>query len=128
MVKSILGTPLAYGKYTYTLASVHLSNTTAKRRGVATSLLSHITETAELNEIDIIGGAFYRSASRECGKPTPSSIEEAWRDTLMASQPDLVPKWCKMEDSRDCCGFMSTKRNVSNRHVARHGSLQNKGG
>ena len=39
-----------------TRASVHLSSTTANRRGVARSLLDHFKETAELNNVENIGG------------------------------------------------------------------------
>ena len=56
MIRSMFRRTPKHGKSTYTRASAQMSNTTAKRRGVARSLLGHFKETAELNDVDNIGG------------------------------------------------------------------------
>ena len=43
------------GKCTCARASVHLSNTTAKRRGVAKQLLCQFRRLADLNDVDVGG-------------------------------------------------------------------------
>ena len=70
MVRSRFRSTPKNGKDRYTLASVHLSNTTAKRRGVAQTLLGQFRDHAELNHVDIIGSDFNMSAYREGGKET----------------------------------------------------------
>ena len=113
------------GKSTYTLASAHLSNTTAKRRGIAEQLLSQLRENTERNDADtIVGGDFNTSTYRERGKAKVSSIKDAWEETLLTPPPDFVPMWGQIEDSGDCCGFIPTIKNVANCRVAKHGSLQ----
>ena len=49
----------------YTTASVHLSNTTAKRKGIARFLLGEVREVADMNCVDIVGGDFNMAAFRE---------------------------------------------------------------
>ena len=102
MVRSLFSRPPKHGTCTYTPASVHLSNTTGKRRGVARSLVGQFRDTAERNDVDIIIGTdFNMSANCERGKPKPSSFEEAWWTTLLIPPPDLVPMWGQIEDFGD---------------------------
>ena len=111
-IRSMLRRAPRQGKLTYTPASVHLRNTTAKRRGIAKALLGQFKENAELNLVDIIGSDFNTSAYRERGKAKVSSIEEASEETQLIPPPDLVPMWSQMADSGDCGGFILTKKNV----------------
>ena len=60
--------PPKNGERTYTSVSAHLSNTTAKRRGLAEQLLGELREGTERNDADIIGGDFNMLANREHGK------------------------------------------------------------
>ena len=64
-MKSKFRRTLRQGKCTSTPASLHLSNTTAKRKGIARSLLGEAREVAEMNCVDIIGGDFSMAAFRE---------------------------------------------------------------
>ena len=66
-----------HGKCTYTPVSVHLSNTTAKRRVIAKMFFGQLREVAEKNNADINAGDFNASAHHERGKAKLSSIEEA---------------------------------------------------
>ena len=79
------------GKYTHTPASVHLSNSTAKRRGIAKLLVGHFREITERNNVDTNGGDLNTSAFRKSGEAKLSSIETAWEKTLLIPPPDLVP-------------------------------------
>ena len=53
------------GKNKSTPASLHLSDTTAKRKGISRSLLGEVREVAEMNCVDIIGGDLGMAAFRE---------------------------------------------------------------
>ena len=79
------------GKRTYTPSTVHVLNTTAKRRGIAKMLLAQFKEIAAVNDVHIIKGDFNASAYRERGKAKLNSIEEAWKTTLLSPPPDVVP-------------------------------------
>ena len=68
---------------------VHLSHTTARRRGIAK--LGQFRQIAEVNDVDIIRGDFNTSAHRERGKSKLSSIEDVWSTTLLPFPPELVP-------------------------------------
>ena len=94
-----------------------LSNTTAKRRDVSKQLLGQLRTV-------IIAGDVNTSAYREHGKAKVSSIEETWEETLLIFPPDVVPMWGQMDDSGDCCGFISTTRNGPNWRFARNGNPQ----
>ena len=65
LVKSMFRRTPRQGKCTCMPASVHLSNTTAKRKGIARSLLVVVREIAELSCVDIIGGDFNMAAFHE---------------------------------------------------------------
>ena len=65
LVKSMFRRTPRQGKCTSTPASVHLSNTTAKRKGNERSLLGEVREVADMNCVDIIGGGFNVAAFRE---------------------------------------------------------------
>ena len=112
------------GTCTYTPASDHLSNTTAKRRGIAERLQGQLRETAEIHDVTIIGGDLNPCAYRERGKAKLSSVEEARVETLLIPPPDVVPMWGHIEESEDCCGITVTTTNATNWTVATHGSLQ----
>ena len=75
-------------------AFVHLSNTTAKRRGIANMFLCQFKEIAELNDVEIIGVTLSTSANRKRGKSKLSSIEETWEDCC-----GFVPRGAKLA----CC-------------------------
>ena len=48
-------------------------------------------EIPELNDADIIGGDLNTSAFRESGQAKLSSIEEAWKETLLIPPPNPFP-------------------------------------
>ena len=58
MVMSVFKRTLGHGTCTYTPASVHMTNTTARMRGIANMLLCPFREVSEY----IIGGDFTTSA------------------------------------------------------------------
>ena len=74
---------------------VHVHNCLHKREegSGAKILLGQFRETAEVNDVDTIGGDLNMSAHRERGTSRPSSIEEAWETTHLIPPRDLVPMW-----------------------------------
>ena len=74
-------------------------------------------------DADIIAGDFNSSACRDRGKAGVSSIEETWETTLLILPPDVVPMWCQLKESGDCCGFTTTKKSEPSWRVARNGSF-----
>ena len=53
-----------------------------------------------------------------------SKIEEAWAEALLRSPSGDVPMWGQMEETDDCCGFVTAKQEVPSLRVAWHGSYQ----
>ena len=58
-------------------------------------------------------------ANREHGK-----TKMTWQESLLIPLPDVVPMRGQMEDSGHCCGFIITKKSVTNWRVAEHGIFQ----
>ena len=81
--------------------------------------MGQLRRVIEKNVADIIAGDFNTATYRERGKAKVSSIEETWEETLLIPPLDLVPMWGQMNDSGDCCGFISTRNNVPNWRFAR---------
>ena len=96
------------GKCTCTPASLHLSNTTAMRKGIARSLLGEVREVADMNCVDIIGGDFNMAAFRE-----PRNL--GWIEDpcgLVFAHARRRSTRCGgwMADTADCCGLNDRKR------------------
>ena len=90
--------------------------------------MGQLRKVAVENDADIFAGDFNSSAYPDRGKARVSLIEETWEKTLLIPPPDVVPMWCQMKESGDCCGFTMTKKSEPRLRVARHGSFQfNKG-
>ena len=81
-------------------------------------------KVAEKNDADIIAGDFNSAAHCERGKAKVSSIKEVWEEMLLIPPHYVVPMWCQMKVSRDCCGFFLTQSGELKWRVARHGSYQ----
>ena len=64
------------------------------------SCLCQFRETAQLHDVDTIGGDFRPSAHRERAKAKLSLIEEVREETLRIPPPDFAPRWGQSGDSR----------------------------
>ena len=120
LVKSMFRRTPRQGKCTCTPASVHLSNTTAKRKGIARSLLGEVREVADMNCVDIVGGGFNVAAF--CEPRKLGRIHVAWS---LHMPPDGGPMWEWMADSADCCGLIRTTENEKKTwKLYQHGNIQ----
>ena len=64
-----------------------------QRDGEMARTCKELRKVTEQNGADIIAADFNTSASCERGQAKVSSIEEAWRETLLVPPPDLVAMW-----------------------------------
>ena len=116
LVKSTFRRTPRQGKCTSTPESVHLSNTTARRKGIARSLLGEVREVADMNCVDIIGGDFNMAAFRE-----PRNL--GWIEDAHARRGSTrCGEW--MADSADCCGLIRTTENEKTKKTYQHGNIR----
>ena len=110
--QSELGREEASGRHYFTMVSLHIKNTHAKKRRIAKHLLLAVRTVMHQQQVDLVAGDFNGAAwRRQSGSDSRSisSIEEAFVNTSLPLPPGPTPLWGPggvPGEWSDVCGFL----------------------
>ena len=84
--------PVSGQKY-FTMLSLHVSNIYVKKKGIAKKLVLTLRAIMISQEVDLVAGDFNGTAWRYRGKDNPSTVDEAFMDSILPTPPGPTPMW-----------------------------------
>ena len=113
------------GQKTFTVLSLHISNSYAKKRGIGKKLILTIRAVMLDEKVDLVAGDFNGAAWRRDNSNNVSIIEEAFADCALPMPPgpplwgpgSIPGKWA------DVCGFLKPPDSDGRWKVRQHGAF-----
>ena len=81
------------GQKFFTVLSLHISNTCAKKKGIARKLILSLRAIVISQEVDLVAGDFNGTAWRYRSRDNLSTIDEAFSDCALPTPPGSTPLW-----------------------------------
>ena len=97
------------GPKSFTVMSLHINNSCAKKRGIGKKLILTIRAVMLDEKVDLVAGDFNRAAWRRDNSNNISIIEEAFADCALPMPPGPAPLWgpgAVPGKWADVCGFL----------------------
>ena len=117
------------GKSYFTMMSLHINSTYAKKRGIAKNLLLAIRTVLHQQQVDLVAGDFNGAAWRRqsgSGSRSISSIEEVFVNTNLPLPPGPTTLWGPggvPGECSDVCGFFKPPGSRKEWQVRTHGAF-----
>ena len=83
----------ASGQKVFTVLSLHISNSYAKKRGIAKKIIQTIRALMISQNIDLVAGDFNGAAWRCRSRDNISTIDEVFSDCALPTPPGAIPLW-----------------------------------
>ena len=115
------------GQKTFTVMSLHINNSFAKKRGIGKKLILTIGAVMLEEHVDVVAGDFNGAAwRRDTSADSISIIEEAFADCALPMPPGPTPLWgpgAVPGTWADVCGFLNPPDSDERWRVRQHGAF-----
>ena len=117
------------GQQTFTVMSLHINNSFAKKRGIGKKLLLTIRAIMQDEHVNLIAGDFFGTAWRQKSGNNPhptSTLDEAFADTDFPMPPGPTPLWgpgAIPGEWADVCDFIVPPKSHDSWKVRSHGAF-----